>query len=345
MQWIEASQTVGKRHPAMFSQSQAILARSWVPLQDCPLVRFTYEAKIRTKSGMMVLMSAENPTELSSDGSYSFQMKQPIPSYLMAIAAGDYQFQSISDRAGIYAEPESLAEAAKEFSDLENMIQAAENLFGPYTWEQYDLLVLPPSFPFGGMENPRLTFLTPSIIVGDQSLTSLVAHELAHSWSGNLVTNATWNDFWLNEGFTVYFERRIMEALYGKDFSDMLSVIGYGDLKEDLQDIGPENADTWLKLDLADRNPDDGLTNVAYEKGYFFLLHVEAVVGRAAFDRFLKNYFKTFAFKSVNTDQFLDFLLCDLCKGDRKQFEKSNLSHGYTHPVCQVHLILLPHVS
>src|SRR6185436_14049891 len=140
----------------------------------------------------------------------------PIPSYLIALAAGDLAFRSLGPRSGVYAEPSVVDAAAFEFADTEPMIHAVEELYGPYRWGRYDLLVLPPSFPFGGMENPRLTFATPTILSGDRSLVNLVAHELAHSWSGNLVTNATWNDFWLNEGFTVYFERRIMEEVSGR---------------------------------------------------------------------------------------------------------------------------------
>ncbi len=197
LQWLQPGQTAGTA-PFLFTQSQAILARTWLPCPDSPGIRFTYEATVQVPPHLLALMSAENPQRLASDGRYRFRMAQPIPAYLMALAVGDLQFAALSGRTGIYAEPASLAAAVHEFVDLDAMVAAAEQLYGPYAWERYDLLVLPPSFPFGGMENPCLTFVTPTIITGDRSLTSLVAHELAHSWSGNLVTNATWNDFWLN---------------------------------------------------------------------------------------------------------------------------------------------------
>ena len=187
-------------------------------------------------------------------------------------------------------------------------MKAAERLYGPYRWSRYDLLVLPPSFPFGGMENPRLTFVTPTILAGDRSLVALVAHELAHSWSGNLVTNATWDDFWLNEGFTVYLERRIMEEIYGREYSEMLAELGKQDLLGTLEELGAESPDTHLHLDLAGRNPDEGMTDVAYEKGYLFLRRLEEAVGRQAWDEFLAGYFDAHAFRSLTTKQFLDYL-------------------------------------
>ena len=205
LQWLEPSQTTDKAFPFLFTQSQAILARSWIPIQDSPGIRFTYNAQVKVPTELLAMMSASNPTEKNESGVYNFEMKQAIPAYLMALAVGDVQFSSLGQRSGVYAEPSVLAKSATEFEDLEKMISAAEELYGPYRWDRYDLIVLPSSFPFGGMENPRLTFATPTILAGDKSLTSLVAHELAHSWSGNLVTNANWNDFWLNEGFTVLF--------------------------------------------------------------------------------------------------------------------------------------------
>ncbi len=261
----------------------------------------------------MAVMSASNPQLLSEDSRYSFEMKQPIPSYLMALAVGDLRFQSTGPRTGVYAEPAILEASAWEFGETEALIQAAEALYGPYQWERYDLLVLPPSFPFGGMENPRLTFLTPTVIAGDRSLVALIAHELAHSWSGNLVTNGTWNDFWINEGFTVYFENRIMEAVYGADYAAMLQALSHSDLTAEVADF-MENApnDSKLAIDLVGRNPDDGVTTIAYDKGFHFLRLIEQTVGRDAFDAFLKDYFASYTFQSMTTDRFIGHLRASL---------------------------------
>ncbi len=317
LQWLNPQQTAGKEHPYLFTQSQAILARSWVPCQDSPGIRFTYTAKVTVPKELMAVMSAENPTEKNEKGVYAFKMPQPIPAYLLALAVGNFEFAKVGDRVGVYAEPSELAAAQKEFADVPKMLTAAEELYGPYAWGQYDLIVLPPSFPFGGMENPRITFATPTIIAGDRSLTSLVAHELAHSWSGNLVTNATWDDFWLNEGFTVYFERRIMEAIEGKEYADMLAYLGYQDLESELESMGKDNEDTRLKISLKGRNPDDGVTSIAYEKGYFFLRMIENEIGRAKMDTFLRNYFEKYAFKSMNTERFLAHLKETLPETDK----------------------------
>lgn len=305
LQWLDAEQTSSGK-PFMFSQSQPHYARTWVPLQDTPAVRYTFDATVRGPSDLVVVMGADgNAFERNDTGEYDFHMPEPIPSYLMAIAIGDLEFAEIGPRTGVYAEPEWVSPAAEEFDVLEMMVDIGEQLYGPYRWGRYDLLVLPPSFPFGGMENPRLSYVTPTIIAGDGSLLALVAHELAHSWSGNLVTNAAWRDLWLNEGFTVYFEARIMEALYGREIRDQLAKLAWDGLAETLETA--DERDRQLVRDLSDRDPEQAFMRVPYDMGRFFLDWLEHRFGRDTFDAFLREYFDHFAFESITTEDFRDY--------------------------------------
>lgn len=325
LQWLDPQQTHDKKHPFLYTQSESIYARSWIPCPDGPGIRYSYAARVTVPKGLLALMSAENPQQVNDSSVYHFKMETPVPAYLMALAVGDIQFRPINERTGVYAEPGMIDKVRYEFEDVGKMVTTAGQLYGPYRWGRYDVIVLPPGFPIGGMENPRLTFCTPTVIAGDRSLVSLIAHELAHSWSGNLVTNATWNDFWLNEGFTVYFERRIMEQLMGKTYSDMLWELGYQDLQTAVDEIGAKSPDTWLKLDLTGRDPDDGLTDIAYEKGSLLLETIERTVGRQKFDEFLKNYFNDHAFKTITTEQFLAYLDEHLLHGDSTLYKKIDI--------------------
>ena len=336
LQWLTPQQTAGKRLPFLFSQGQSIENRSWIPTQDSPGIRQSWEATIRVPAGMTVVMSAPRSAEPITQGGesvFNFRMNHSVAPYMIAIAVGDLAFKPLGPRTGVWAEPATVDAAARELSDTEKMVAAAEKLYGPYRWGRYDVLVLPPSFPFGGMENPVMTFLTPTFIAGDKSLVSLIAHELAHSWSGNLATNATWNDFWLNEGMTTYAERRIVEALYGKKAAEQQIALGVDAMNEAVAEHGGAGGpDTRLHLELKGRHPDDGFNDIPYEKGAAFLRTIEAVVGRDRFDAWLRGWFERHRFQPVTSAMFLADIRQHLVKGDKALENKLMLDRWVYQP-------------
>ncbi|BBN04045.1 leukotriene-A4 hydrolase [Marchantia polymorpha subsp. ruderalis] len=312
LQWLEPAQTGGGKLPYMFTQCQAIHARSIFPCQDTPIARLKYSADVNIPAELSAVMSAAYigrvPGETEARVVERFVMEQPIPPYLFALAVGDITYEEVGPRTRIYAEPSEIRVAAYEFAHTEETVKQAEALFGPYDWERFDLLVMPPSFPYGGMENPRMVFLTPTIIVGDRSGVEVVAHELAHSWTGNLISNATANDFWLNEGFTTYAERRIVEVQDGVERVGLHIGLGWQGLEEEVERFKDQPEFTKLKQNLEGVDPDEIYSKVPYEKGFQFLCHLEQKFGRPAFDEFLRKYINKFRFQSIDTETFLVFL-------------------------------------
>ncbi|WP_241972485.1 M1 family metallopeptidase [Aliidiomarina haloalkalitolerans] len=310
LDWVDPVGTAGGQYPFLYSQSQPHYARTWIPIQDTPTERLTFTGELYTPPYLIGLMGANNPPNPERTGYYEFRSEQPIPSYLMAIAVGDLDFYALNDRMAIYAEPSVLADAVAEFAYTTDMMAVTESLFGPFAWDRYDQLVLPPSFPFGGMENPQLAFLTPTVIAGDQSLVSLIAHELAHSWSGNLVTNATWRDLWLNEGFTSYVENRIMEAVYGEERALMERMLDAQSLLVSLPNLTERQQ--VLHIELEQRDPDTAFTSIPYIKAQLFLFFLEERFGRERFDPFVRQYFADYSFATITTAEFVEYLQANL---------------------------------
>ena len=319
LQWLAPKQTAGGQHPYLLSQGQPTLNRTWIPTQDSPGIRQTWEARIVAPKPLTVVMSGlrlGEPEDLGDKRAFRFEMDKPVAPYLIAIAAGDIAFRELGPRTGVWTEPSMLDAAAAELADTEKMVGAAEKLYGPYRWGRYDMIVLPPSFPYGGMENPVMTFLTPTFIAGDRSLVNLVAHELAHSWSGNLVTNANWADSWLNEGFTSYFENRIMEALYGTRRAAQEAALSFAEIEGVFEEKGSDAPVTTLHLPPAEANPDGGESGIVYDKGALFLRTVETIVGRERFDAWLRQWFDNHAFQPATSALMLADMRANLVKGD-----------------------------
>ncbi|XP_050003742.1 aminopeptidase B [Alexandromys fortis] len=309
--WLAPEQTAGKKKPFVYTQGQAVLNRAFFPCFDTPAVKCTYSALVEVPDGFTAVMSAST-WEKRESNKFFFRMCQPIPSYLIALAIGELASAEVGPRSRVWAEP-CLIEAAKEEYNgvIEEFLATGEKLFGPYVWGRYDLLFMPPSFPFGGMENPCLTFVTPCLLAGDRSLADVIIHEISHSWFGNLVTNANWGEFWLNEGFTMYAQRRISTILFGAAYTCLEAATGRALLRQHMDVSGEENPLNKLRVKIEPGvDPDDTYNETPYEKGYCFVSYLAHLVGdQDQFDKFLKAYVEEFKFQSILAEDFLEFYL------------------------------------
>jgi leukotriene-A4 hydrolase len=317
LQWMDAALAGGQ--PLIYTQGEAINARSYIPCQDTPSVKFTATYSVSVPSVVRGLMAAAEHigrTKPDADGFCieTWNMPYPIPAYLIAFAVGNLESRDLSERSRVWALPSMVDACAAEFEDIEKLMLIGEELFGPYPFGRQDFLVLPPAFPYGGMENPCLSFLTPALITGDGSGIGTLAHEMAHAWTGNLVTNADWDAFWLNEGWTVWAEQRILEEYRGRDEA----LIDYKLLEREFE-IDCEAYEKAGQLDLTklspgadDVDPDDIFSRIPYFKGSMLLLCIEEQVGRERFAEFVALYINTFKFQSIYTETFLAFVIQEL---------------------------------
>ncbi len=307
VQWLKPSQTLSKKHPFMFTQGEAILTRTYIPCQDTPSAKVTVRAILKVDLPLTALFAGVEDSKMKTDDNkivYIYKQSIAVPTYLIAIAAGELEYGKISERCGIFTEMGLAEKAVWEFQDTETYLKAAEEYLTPYVWGVYNILVLPQAFPYGGMENPCLTFVTPALIAGDRSMTNVIAHEISHSWTGNLVTNKDWSNFWVNEGFTTFMERKLCELVYGEELSNLEARVGQDELKYAINSYGEEHNFTKLAPDFTGIDPDDAFSVVPYEKGYTLLYFIETIVGKANFQKILQSYIKEFSHKSVSHEAF-----------------------------------------
>ena len=309
IQYLTKEQTRTKSYPFMFTQCEAILCRTLFPIQDTPSVKSTYKVKTSISSPLTFLFGGILKSHYYDCATKKkincFEQNIPIPSYLVAFVAGELEFAKISNRCGVWTEKGLASLAAKEFIDAEKYIEIAEKYLNhPYEWKIYNILVLPFSFPFGGMENPNLTFVTPALLAGDKSMSNVIGHEISHSWTGNLVTNKNWKNFWVNEGFTKFMERKLDKILLGEEMSKLESIVGNNSLISAIKMFGEDSHFTSLSPDYTGIDPDDGFSTIPYEKGYQFLCYLEEKVGEDNFQKIMGNYIEKYKYKSVDWTDF-----------------------------------------